>query len=556
MLEELAVENLVIIDRVQVGFHPGFNAISGETGVGKSLLLRALDILLGGRLGSSEPATGTCRIEGRFRLDASVLSEGLQAFASDDPTEWVVRILKKSGGKQRCYINGSMASRREVSELGQHVADIQGQDDRQRLLRHTEQTAILDRFSGSEVVLEQWQSVWQRLRTLREQAANRCEREKELSDRLDLGSFQCDELERAEITEGETEELSVRSRRARAAAKSQVALEGARVALNDIIDKARESGADLEHLADQDDRLQPLAESLFALVEGADDALRDVMATGEGDGETELEIENLESRLAWLQDLARKHRTDEAGLLLRLEEGREELQQITDDLEQLKVLDEALAKTSDEAVQIATELMLVRRRGAEQLEASMKAELSELGMPHANLQFDDGIEGEKVSIDDLNPGGAGRPKILFQANPGGRWEDLSIAASGGELSRVLLALHSLFAGIHSIPLVVFDEIEAGVGPRLGLMLGKRLAALSRSHQVLAITHLPQLASFADRHLKIVKNVQGSSTSVQVELIEGEARADELADMLGGGHEGLARQQAASLLKEAESRADS
>ena len=134
MLEEIAVENLVIIDRVHVEFHSGFNAISGETGVGKSLLLRAINILLGGRLKPHEPAQGTCRIEGRFRVDPSTLGESFMGFASDDPTEWVVRVLKNAGGKQRCYINGAMASRREVTKLGHLLADIQGQDDRQRLL--------------------------------------------------------------------------------------------------------------------------------------------------------------------------------------------------------------------------------------------------------------------------------------------------------------------------------------------------------------------------------------------------------------------------------------
>lgn len=556
MLEELAVENLVIIDRVHVEFHPGFNAISGETGVGKSLLLRALDVLLGGRLTSSEPAKGTCRIEGRFRVDPAALDESLLAFASDDPNEWVIRILKDAGGKQRCYINGAMASRKEVGRLGQLLADIQGQDDRQRLLKPAVQLAILDRFAKASDLLDRWHDIWGRYRELLDQATHRDERLSELRDRIDLGSFQCDELDSAAIRPGETQELKQQLGRARASEQTCGALEGARSKLVEIVDAARAAGADLEHLSELDERLAPLAESLFSLVSDANDIHRDVMAAADGDRFTDVDIEEIETRVGWLQDLARKHRTDEDGLLSRLSTLREELETMGFEVEDLTAIDEKLSLTSAEAIALATELRSVRAKAAARLEKATVAELRELGMPHARLRFDDGLESDDVSVSDLNASGAGRPRIVFQANPGGGWENLSVAASGGELSRVLLSLHSLFAELHSIPLVVFDEIEAGVGPRLGMTLGRRLASLSRSHQVLAITHLPQLASFADRHLKITKNVQGSSTSVQVKAIEGKARADELAEMLGGGNKGLARQQAASLLQEAESRADS
>jgi DNA repair protein RecN (Recombination protein N) len=312
----------------------------------------------------------------------------------------------------------------------------------------------------------------------------------------------------------------------------------------------------LEHLSEVDERLAPIAESLFELVSDANEILASVTATADSDDSDSVDLDELETRLNWLQDLSRKHRTDEDGLVERLSSLRQELESMGFEVEDLDALDERRQQLESEAVELALQIREVRIEAATRLESATASELRELGMPHAHLRFDDGIDGDGVTVNDLNASGAGRPRIVFQANPGAGWEDLSVAASGGELSRVLLSLHALFAELHAIPLVVFDEIEAGVGPRLGLTLGTRLASLSRSHQVLAITHLPQLASFADRHLKITKKVRGSSTSVQVNVIEGKARADELAEMLGGGDKGLARQQAASLLKEAESRADS
>ena len=553
MLEEILIENLLIIDSVKVNFHRGFNVISGETGVGKSLFLSAISQLFGGKLENASESGEAIRIEGRFLITESERERIPEGLLEEGEDELVVRVLKAPGGSQRRYVNGSIVSRRELVSLGARLVDVHGQRDMQRLLSRREQVAVLDRYAKAGELAREFANRLAELRSLREQAAGRDQAERDLRQRLDLARFQSEELSLAEPTVGERVELERQHAVLRGASAAAEALgQGASMIEEDggVRDRMGRVASHMERVAERDPELTILAERAFELAEAVEGIARDMRSLGERRSRMDDDPEVVESRLNLINSLMRKYGMDEAGLLAESERLGPRVAALEAELSGLESLEEREAALVAEVREIGARLVDRRARAGRRLAKAVKEELSSLRMPHARLRVEPGeLPGEGVPADTASIG-FGAPGFQVRTNPGRPEADLEEAASGGELSRILLALKSVLADTHRIPLMVFDEIESGVGPRLGSVLGRRLRDLADHRQVLCITHLPQIAAFAEHHLKIDKIVDGACTRTGVEVVEGVRRLDELAAMLGGGDRRLARKQAESLVAEA------
>ena len=550
MLEEILVENLLIIDSVKVTFHPGLNVISGETGVGKSLLLSAISGLFGDKIESDETVSGTTRIEGLFRIrpeDRALLPDGL---LPEDEDEIVIRVNKPRGGAQRCYVNGSIVSRRELKGLAASLVDVHGQRDMQRLLFAREQVGVLDAYAGTTGLAAAFANVFARYGRATDRITRRIEVERQLQDKLDLARFQRSELESADIRPGEQAELATLHRVLTRARETAAALADGCEAIEDvttgIVGRLSRLGAELQRKAEGDDELAEVAERTFAAAAAAEDLARDMRVLGERRSRLEGDPGEVQARLNLLNDLANKYRLDEPGLLARCAELGEQVARMEKELADLQSLDHHAEELAAELRKLGADLAARRKKAGTRLAREVETELRELKMKHARFRVDAGDTREE-SVSSL---GFGCPRFVVRTNPGQPYADLADAASGGELSRILLALKSVLAETHRMPLMIFDEIETGVGPRLGSMLGRRLRRLSDHRQVLCITHLPQIAAFAQKHLKIDKIVKRGRTRAQVEEVDGKTRLAELAAMLGGGDDRLALKQAKSLVAEA------
>ena len=556
MLEELRVENHVIIASAHLQFHAGLNVISGETGVGKSLLFSALTALLGRRL-DSDGGENAVSVEGRFRLDPNFLrSLGTDRFEAD-AEEVVIRVVKKPGGSQRCYLDGGFVARRELAEIGTKLADIQGQRDLQRLLDRAEQVAVLDAYAGCEELRDAFGMLFRRREDARKRLRERESLLAGMRDRLDLLRFQHREITEAEIRSGEHADLEARSRVARTAHEATALLSDASRALSGDDDAVRErllaQGSRLERLgSDGDAEMTALAERFFALAEAVSDLEHDVAGVGLARGRLDDDPAPLERRLDLLNGLQRKYRCDEAGLVERAEAAANETADLEAQESSLEGLDGEFGEIEAEMRRVGTRLAAKRGRAGRRLAKVIEKELRELGMPKASFRTDAGEDAvgdndDAVDLAAVTPAGFGDPGFSVQTNPGRDFEPLEAVASGGELSRIMLALQTTLAASHRVPMVLLDEIEAGVGPRLGTVLGRRIRELARHHQVFCITHLPQIAAFADRHLEIRKKTARSKTSVDIRVLDDKERLTEITAMLGGGDDRLARRQAKSLL---------
>ncbi|MEZ6194974.1 MAG: hypothetical protein R3F20_04470 [Planctomycetota bacterium] len=556
MLEEIGVHNLLVLDEARVSLHPGLNVVSGETGVGKSLFLTAIGALFGGKIGAAGCEDRPTRIEGLFRLepaDRALVPDDLIEPGED---ELVIRVGKRAGGSQRTTLNGAMISRRELGALGARLVDVHGQRDLQRLLDEGEQVAILDLFAGTTAEAEAFARLHAEVQKLAGRLRDRGEMERRIAGELEVARYQLQELETVDARPGERAELDRRHRMLLGAEASARALDRVVSLLDDEEEGAASrlgrAGAELGRLGD-DDEVRVLGERLDAVVAEIDDLAREAARLGAARAALEDDPEEVGARLDLLNALLRKHGVDEEGLLRRRDELDETVARLERESKSLAGLEAELETRRTERRALGLAIASRREEAGAALATAVEGELAELALAKVRFRVVSGLEEARdESEDEPTARGFGRPRFEVRTNPGRPWGDLAAAASGGEMSRILLALKSVLAERHRMPLMIFDEIESGVGPRLGLVLGRRLKALAAHRQVLCITHFPQIAAFADRHLRIEKVVEDGVGRARIEEIEGKGRLEELASMLGGGDPKLARRQARALLEEARS----
>lgn len=564
MLTELRIANFAVIEQLSLEFGPGFHVLTGETGAGKSILVDALALLVGGRPSVDQIRAGAeeAELQAAFTLSSeSPLAVRLreEELLGADETDVIVRRVLSRSGKNRLYLNGRLAPLHQLQRLAGTLVDIHGQHDQQSLLAAETQLAALDAF-GSLGELRQtyvqrylaWKAAQQALDAAVQLAEDRQAKE-------DFLRFQCQELAEAHLKAGEEEELGAERRRlshmqrlGELSDEAYGALYESEAAVLGILGMIAER---LKQLAEIDpgteDWAGACARATAELKELAG-SLRGYRQGLEHDPERLAEIE---SRLDLLHKLKRKYGGPSAtldDLLHKAAALQAEVAALDSSEEQLAALraQAAAAATATEAA--AGKLTEGRTKAAKKLQGRVKAELKDLRMDKTafdiRLTTDPRPEG-------LGPAGRDHAEFLLSANPGEPLQPLAKVASGGELSRVMLALKTVLAQTDGVPVLIFDEVDAGIGGAVAAVMGRRLRELGRFHQVFCITHLPQVASQAGRHFLVEKAVVGQRTVTSARLLDRKGRLEEVARMLGGlAITKAVRQTAAELLAEGEKEA--
>lgn len=569
MLAELRIQNFAIIDHLELRFEPGLVVLTGETGAGKSIIIDAVELLLGGRaeatvIRSGEPAA---LVEGTFRIAEAVREPVLAILERegllDDPEHLVLGREVRREGRNLARVNGRTVNLALLRELGEHLVDVHGQSEHLSLLRVPAHLDLLDRYAQAEPLRQAYAETYQELSRVRQELARLRQREREAAQRADFLAFQVNEIEAAALEPGEEERL--REERTRLANAEQLALlteqaiaaldegMGEAPAASDLLGQAVEA---LEDLARIDASLKETRDEAQALLEQVSDLARRLRVYRESVEFNPQRLDEVEERLDLIRTLQRKYGETIEAVLAYAEQARQELEAITHAEERIEALEAEERRLLEALGEKGRALSEARRQAAERLTQAIEAELADLRMAGArfgvDLRWEDDeagvpIDGRRVAF---GPRGLDRVEFLVAPNPGEGLKPLAKIASGGETSRLMLGLKGVLAAADATPTLIFDEIDQGIGGRVGAVVGEKLWRLARQHQVLCVTHLPQLAAFADQHLKVEKVVVGGRTVTRVQQLRGEARQTELAQMLGSvGEPGL--ESAAELLRRAE-----
>jgi DNA repair protein RecN (Recombination protein N) len=558
MLTELRIENFAIIQELRLSFDKGLVIFTGETGAGKSIILDALEAVLGGRAETTTIRTGVERaqVEATFWLDPAIRAE-VQALLEaedllDDPEYVTLAREIRLEGRNTARINGRTVTASLQREVGAFLVDIHGQSEHLSLLKVRSHRRLLDGFADLTPLLEDYQTSYEQLRQVRRQLDELRQNEQDAARKTEMLNFQIQEIDAAKLKPDEEEEL--RQERTRLANAESLASH-AQTALSLIEDGSPEVPGISELLGETVEALQGLAridtttESYLERAESSLTLLQD-LALELQDYAENIEfnprlLDRIEERIDLINRLKRKYGSDLAEVIAFGERARQELDSIThaeERLEQLAGEEHTLLAVLAEK---AGRLSAARHEAAQRLGGLVENELNDLRMAAARFKAelttrpdDEGglplPDGTRVAFD---ASGYDRVAFLVETNPGEGFKSLVKVASGGETSRLMLALKNVLAKADQVPTLIFDEIDQGIGGRVGMMVGEKLWTLARQHQVMCITHLPQLAAYGGQHFKVTKALVDGRTITEVLPLAGGTRREELAQMLGPVTEG-------------------
>ena len=535
MLELLHIENIAIIEAADIEFAPGFNALTGETGAGKSIVIDSLSAVLGQRTSRELIRTGAEKafVSAAFSGMAPELTEELGIQPEVDGTLLLQREIQ-TDGKNVCRVNGRPVTVGQLRALGARLLNIHGQHDGQQLLDEEQHIVYLDSFGRVESLAITYAEKYKNFTDIRRQIGALQMDEAEKARRVDTLQYQIEELRRAKLTPGEEEELTARRGMLRNAEKFLDAVAGADYALNgddsgggalSALRQAQDALSGVRHL---DDAFGQLYERLGE----AYSEVYDIAATVEDKrGELDVspgELDRVESRMDLLYRLKKKYGATVEDMLDYQARCEAELAQIEDAGDTLVRLEQALSKAEKGARQAAQALSDARKAAAEQLTAQILAELQQLDM--GKIRFAVNFAEKPLDSDGMDT-----VRFLMSANVGEELRPIHKIASGGELARIMLAMKNVLSEQDHVGTMVFDEVDTGVSGRAAQKVAEKMARISRRKQVLCVTHLPQLAAMADTHFSVEKGERGGRTYTEVRRLDREQRRRELARLTGGSH---------------------
>ncbi|WBB64726.1 DNA repair protein RecN [Streptomyces sp. WMMC500] len=587
----MRIQSLGVIDDAVVELSPGFTAVTGETGAGKTMVVTSLGLLLGGRADAALVRIGakSAVVEGRLAVGdgspAAVRAE--DAGAELDDGALLISRTVSAEGRSRAHLGGRGVPVGLLGELAEDLVAVHGQTDQQGLLKPARQRQALDRYAGDAVAvpLAKYTAAYRRLRAVSAELDEITTRARERLQEADLLRFGLEEVSAAEPRAGEDVELAAEAERlghaealAAASAAAHAALAGEPADPEAVDAGTLVAGAQraLAAVRAHDPALAGLADRLTEVGILLGDVAQELAAYGDGIDADPLRLAAVEERRSVLTHLTRKYGHEPAGggaagdgsvsaVLAWAEAGSARLAELDGDDERIEELTAERDALRGELAQLAQALTEARAEAAERFGAAVTDELTELAMPHARVTVDlrrtevaadaDGLEidGRHVAY---GPTGVDEAELLLAPHPGAPPRAIAKGASGGELSRVMLAVEVVFAGADPVPTYLFDEVDAGVGGKAAVEVGRRLARLARGAQVVVVTHLPQVAAFADRQLLVEKTSDGAVTRSGVTVLDGEARVRELSRMLAGQEDSeTARAHAEELLAAARAGAE-
>jgi DNA repair protein RecN (Recombination protein N) len=557
MLTELRIENFAIIQDLHLDFNPGLVIFTGETGAGKSIIMDALEAVLGGRAEITTIRTGAERaqVEAVFRLDPGVRAP-IHALLNaeellDDPDYIVLGREIRREGRNTARINGRTVTAALQREVGAYLVDIHGQSEHLSLLQVRNHLHLLDGFAETDQLLDQYQTIYRQLSEIRKELEHLRTMEKDAARRVDMLTYQIQEIEAAQLQPDE--ESTLRQDRTRLANAESLAKHAQHALMimeegspevggvNDLLGEALDA---LHSLARIDATTEPLYERMSSSVTALQDLALELRNYAENIEFNPRLLDRVEERIDLINNLKRKYGDSIEAILAYAQKARHDLESITHAEERITELEEKEASLLTALAEQGQALSQRRTETAGELGRWIEIELQDLQMSKARVQIgigqrpdEDGLalpDGGRVAFDAY---GIDRVEFLVETNPGEGFKPLVKIASGGETSRLMLALKNVLAKADQIPTLVFDEIDQGIGGRVGMVVGEKLWSLSRQHQVMCITHLPQLAAYGDQHYSVTKAVQDGRTHVEVLPLMDQDRLAELAQMLGPVGEG-------------------
>lgn len=564
MLQTLSIQNFAIIDDLKIAFGPGLTIFSGETGAGKSIIINAINLLLGSRATARMVRTGAkaARLEAEFEVpEDSPVRERLRNQGFEDDRRFRVDRIISSANRHKIAINGRPATIQVLAEITELLASISGQHAHQLLLNRDEHLRILDRYSGGDPIRERLTETVSRIQTgLRERRALLA-RQRRQQEQMELIAFQRQEIEAAALVPGEDIELETERNRLknaeflyRTAHEAVDTLYGAEGSVFEVVAATR--GA-LEKAGTLDGTLAVKAQRLAEAEYVIEDLVGELRSYLQGITSDDARLEAVEARLDRIHRLKKKYGGSLDAVMAHLERIRSDQDGLENLEKSLRQNDDALSKDHAEAVVLSRDLSEKRRAGAGRLGKAISEALGELEMVGTEFEIDlEPIAATEetapfLRINDcqITEAGSEMAEFLISPNVGETLRPLAAIASGGELSRVVLGLKAMLARQDELETVVFDEVDAGIGGKVADVVGKKLAELAAHHQIVCITHLPQIARYADHHFRITKAVVGGRTQTRIEPLDAEGRVEEIARMLGGSRiTATTREHARELLR--------
>ena len=531
MLDLLHIENIAIIEQADIQFRPGFNALTGETGAGKSIVIDALSAVLGQRASRDLIRTGS-----DHAFVSAVFSQIPQALGTDmgieDREEWLLQREIYADGKNVCRLNGRPMTVSQLRAIGNRLLNIHGQHDGQQLLDETQHILYLDQYGRYSPLQDSYAAKYAALQEIRSQMDALQMDESEKARRIDTLRFQINDLERANLQAGEEEELLERRNLLRNGEKFISAIQGADFCLSGDDQQAgalsllRQAQEQLASVRNMSDSFSQLYERLEAVYSEVYDISYTVQEKKDEFDFAPGELDEVESRCDQLYRLKKKYGATVEDMLAYLEKCRQELDQIAFADDTLAILQKKLEKAEKEALTAARELSKQRRIVAKELEERILTELRELNM--GSIRFEVAFAEKKPDVSGID-----EVRFLMSANVGEELRPIQKIASGGELARIMLAMKNVFSQQERIGTMVFDEVDTGVSGRAAQKVAEKMARISRQKQVLCVTHLPQLAAMADTHFSVEKGVLDGRTFTRVQELTRAQRREELARLTGG-----------------------
>jgi DNA repair protein RecN (Recombination protein N) len=547
MLQELTIKNFAIIEDLRISFDNGLTILSGETGAGKSIIINAFNLLLGSRPSAKLIRAGaeSAEIEAVFSLPDGAAARKLTSHGYQTDGQLLIKRLVSGDNRHKVYLNGSLATLQVLTDVTAGLASISGQHAHQHLLREENHLLILDQFAGLLPLREQVRQAYQELIPLLRERERLRQVRQQRERQVELLNFQKEEIRKANLTAGEDGHLENEKNRLKHAERLYALVYGSLEGLYDA------QGAVIEQLAlvrkslEEAERIDPaLAEpreaaaDITVRVDETAGRLRAYLDTVQRDDQR---LEAVEDRLDLLSRLKKKYGQTLTAVLDHLSEIEAELAGLENIADTLAGLDEKIAAAHDTLADTARRLSEARKKAARKFSAQVARELA--GLKMTGTGFEIAFSGipvtagmdEVLSVDGCGIDESGLDRAIFQISPnvGEPLKPLTDIASGGELSRVILALKAILADKEAVGTIVFDEVDAGIGGETADVVGKKLLALSEYHQVLCITHLPQIARFGDRHYKIEKEVSRGRTKTSIKALSPKERVQEIARMSGG-----------------------
>lgn len=532
MLSNIYIKNFAIIDEKTIPFAEGFNVLSGETGAGKSILIDALGLQLGDRADSGwiRHHTPRCEIQSDYQLPTdSAIHKWLKDNEFDDEDSCQLRRTLSANGKSKCYINGIPTTLGNTKILGEMLVDIHGQHAHQSLTSAEKQLTLLDNFAGHHDLLVAVKSAYQAWQTLLKQQQKLYQGEDNLEDKHDLLHYQLQELQAADIEENEFEQLAETQKRLSASHEIVHHAEALQRGVSDD-NGLKEQLGQLLYLAEKITKLDPrfteaneLLNQAEIYADEATSSINRYISHLDTDPQT---LHHVETRMAQLHDLARKHRCEPTTLDNLQQDLSQQLKALKQTIEQLATIDQDIANAQADYYQAAKKLSQSRQAAGLRLCQAVQQQLQQLSLENARFSIDNKTHSPKAN-------GTDSIVFMFAPNPGQGEKPLHKIASGGELSRISLAIQVASVADKSDATLIFDEVDSGIGGATAEVVGRLLKTLAQYNQIICVTHLAQVAAFADQHIQITKAVVDEETFTDFHILSGDERLEELARMSGG-----------------------